>query len=307
MDKGSNSKKMTPERVAALEGMPGWAWEFKDAAWKEKRTAVAAYVAAPPHSHSSGLGKWVTKQRHAKRAMDAGRNRNKMTPERVAALEAVPLWTWTAAAAAGGAPAPAAEHHPPAPAAPAPAPAAPAPVPAAPEPAPAQADSAAEVLNRAGPSLEHLAAVANIERLKRRKVEAAPRPPAPAPLKVRARAPLDESGVIAALAAAALPPAPAAAQPEVVDLTDEEPAPAPAPAPPPAPALSLAAVLADCGVPALAAAEYLLLFERLGVDSPADLAAAFSDPAFAELYDALKAGVKVGHLLRMKASLAAAP
>ena len=90
---------MTPQRVAALEAVPGWAWDvdFK-ALWEEKLTALRAYVGAhgrlPPKGNASGLGDWISTQRKAKKAMDAGRRCNKMTPSRAAALEAVPGWTW---------------------------------------------------------------------------------------------------------------------------------------------------------------------------------------------------------------------
>jgi hypothetical protein len=104
MDAGRRSKHgaMTPARAAALEGVPGWAWAADlESVWQEKLTALRAYVGAhgalPPDSHPSGLCKWVTRQRHGAKAMHAGRkSSNKMTPERIAALEAVPGWVWTA-------------------------------------------------------------------------------------------------------------------------------------------------------------------------------------------------------------------
>ena len=104
MDAGKGAKArygMTPERAAALEGVPGWSWEPRAALWPERLEELEAYVAAharlPPNSHPSGLGAWVTGQRQAKRAADAGRkSKIKMTPERAAALEAVPGWTWGA-------------------------------------------------------------------------------------------------------------------------------------------------------------------------------------------------------------------
>ena len=92
--------KMTPARVAALEGVPGWAWEADvEAGWREKLTALEAFVAEhgrlPAPRHPSGLGAWVQSQRTAKRAADTGRAcRNKMTPQRAAALAAVPGWVW---------------------------------------------------------------------------------------------------------------------------------------------------------------------------------------------------------------------
>ena len=70
-----------------------------DAEWREKLAALHAYVGAhgrlPPQGDASSLGTWVNTQRKAKKAMDAGKKgRNKMTPERAAALDAVPGWAW---------------------------------------------------------------------------------------------------------------------------------------------------------------------------------------------------------------------
>jgi ribosomal protein S18 len=100
MDAGSESNKMTPARAAALDGVPGWAWEVNfEALWQEKLAALRAYVAAhgrlPLQSDASGLGVWVNSQRQAKKAAEAGRPLGqRMTLQRVAALEAVPGWTW---------------------------------------------------------------------------------------------------------------------------------------------------------------------------------------------------------------------
>ena len=98
--------KMTQERAAALEGVPGWAWEVNlEALWQEKLNALRAYVGAhgrlPVPGDPSGLGGWINWQRLSKRATDAGRKSNtKMSPQRVAALEAVPGWAWDAHGAA---------------------------------------------------------------------------------------------------------------------------------------------------------------------------------------------------------------
>ena len=101
-DEGRRSKygTMTPARVAALEAVPGWAWEVDlEALWQEKLAALRAYVGAhgrlPPQCDASGLGTWINTQRQAKKAADAGRKSNtKMTPEHAAALEGVPGWAW---------------------------------------------------------------------------------------------------------------------------------------------------------------------------------------------------------------------
>ncbi len=102
LDAGRTSKTgtVTPARAAALEGVPGWAWELDlEALWEAKLAALRAHVAEqgrlPPQGDAAGLGVWINNQRRAKKAMDAGRKcNNKMTQERVAALEGVPGWTW---------------------------------------------------------------------------------------------------------------------------------------------------------------------------------------------------------------------
>ena len=102
MDKGQNCNqgKMTPARAAALEGVPGWAWEVNaEAVWEEKLAALRAYVGVhgrlPPRGDAAGLGSWISVQRRSKKAADAGRkSAGEMTPVRAAALEGVPGWAW---------------------------------------------------------------------------------------------------------------------------------------------------------------------------------------------------------------------
>ena len=101
VDEGRKGKSMTPQRAAALEAVPGWAWDVRPRGptWAARRAEREAHVRAhgrlPPHGHPSRLGKWAENQRTAKRAADAGRKgTTKMTPQRVAALEAVPGWVW---------------------------------------------------------------------------------------------------------------------------------------------------------------------------------------------------------------------
>ena len=101
-DAGWGGSTMTPARVAALEGVPGWAWEAEvdvEARFRERLAELRAYVAhnaqLPPHGDAAGLSRFVDKRRAAKRAMDAGR-KSTLTPAHAAALETVPGWTWAA-------------------------------------------------------------------------------------------------------------------------------------------------------------------------------------------------------------------
>jgi hypothetical protein len=95
----SATHSMVPERAAALETVPGWAWAPRAATWQERLEELEAHVAAcgalPPQDDPSGLGQWVGRQRSGTKAMDAGKTgtaREGMTPARAAALEAVPSW-----------------------------------------------------------------------------------------------------------------------------------------------------------------------------------------------------------------------
>ena len=98
---GRNGNLMPPQRVAALEAVPGWEWDARGPTWEERLAELEAHLRAhgwlPLAAHPSGLGKWADNQRAAKKAADAGRKiKNTMTPQRVAALEAVTGWLWDA-------------------------------------------------------------------------------------------------------------------------------------------------------------------------------------------------------------------
>jgi len=96
--KGYNRGKLTPERIAALESLPGWVWSVYDAAFDAGFTEVKAYAdahghARVPYGYTSpsghNTGTWVAKARK-------DYNRGKLTPERIAALESLPGWVWDA-------------------------------------------------------------------------------------------------------------------------------------------------------------------------------------------------------------------
>jgi hypothetical protein len=95
--KGKGTSVMTPEREAALEAIPGWHWADFDAVWQTNLGLLRQYVkenkCLPTYSteyQGIKLGWWVTTQRQTKK----GTCKGIMTPEREAALEAIPGWRW---------------------------------------------------------------------------------------------------------------------------------------------------------------------------------------------------------------------
>lgn len=82
-----------PDRVAALEAMPGWVWNVRHAEWDRHFTALADWAAAHGHacpSHGElidgfDIGRWTTKQR-------AKARRGDLDDERVERLRALPGW-----------------------------------------------------------------------------------------------------------------------------------------------------------------------------------------------------------------------
>lgn len=95
------SSPLTPERAAALEAIPGWEWEVLKG-WDAIYAVLGKYVAAhrrlPPSPTvycGERIGSWVNTQRQARRGNSSAR----LTPARIAALEAIPGWTWDPARA----------------------------------------------------------------------------------------------------------------------------------------------------------------------------------------------------------------
>ena len=91
--KRSSHNTLTPERIAQLEALPGWVWDVLECQWEEGFSALQRFTireghARPPKGHKEGgynLGTWVSVQR---------RSHDKLTPERIAQLEALPGWVW---------------------------------------------------------------------------------------------------------------------------------------------------------------------------------------------------------------------
>lgn len=88
---------LSDSRAAQLEALPGWSWHVRNERFERNLAALASYVAENgdarvrlDHVTPDGLelGKWITKQQSAYKA-------NRLTQERIAALEAFPGWAWS--------------------------------------------------------------------------------------------------------------------------------------------------------------------------------------------------------------------
>ncbi len=90
--------KLSEDCISRLEALPGWVWDVRDADWEDGFARLEFYVARHTGARVSAsfktedgypLGQWVSVQR---------RTRDRLTPQRVARLEALPGWVWNARA-----------------------------------------------------------------------------------------------------------------------------------------------------------------------------------------------------------------
>jgi hypothetical protein len=86
--------KLSPERIATLEALPGWTWGPLKDRFEHALAKLAQFSSREGHARVLGthvedgfkLGVWVSNCRTRRRSM--------LNPEQVAALEAIPGWTW---------------------------------------------------------------------------------------------------------------------------------------------------------------------------------------------------------------------
>jgi uncharacterized membrane protein len=87
------NKSIAAERKTVLEAIPGWVWKSHKVknrfSWEEQLAALREHVRTHgrfPKRRHERLGLWVYTQR---------KNKNALTAEKQAALEAIPGWVWT--------------------------------------------------------------------------------------------------------------------------------------------------------------------------------------------------------------------
>jgi hypothetical protein len=87
---------LTPDRIAELEAIPGWAWNQLEEQWATSVAAVRDYATENGHARvpqrycsptGHGTGHWVSKRRGDYAA-------GGLTPDQIAELEALPGWVW---------------------------------------------------------------------------------------------------------------------------------------------------------------------------------------------------------------------
>jgi superfamily II DNA or RNA helicase len=88
--------EMEPDRRQSLESLPGWSWDARVDRWEEGFCYLKEFVEREGHcrvsqTHTTDdgyrLGSWVSNQRTIK---------DRMEPDRLQRLEALPTWSWNA-------------------------------------------------------------------------------------------------------------------------------------------------------------------------------------------------------------------
>ena len=91
------NRKLSAERISRLEALRDWTWDPNEDAWERSFAALTAYIeregdARMPGSHvESGvkLLSWIQTQHRFYKE-------NRLKADRIARLEALPGWKWTA-------------------------------------------------------------------------------------------------------------------------------------------------------------------------------------------------------------------
>jgi len=86
---------LTPDRIAALEGISGWSWHAQTTRWDRGLHAAKTHIARHGHLTTTdttvvdgfALGRWITRLRSDHRA-------ETLPPEQVDTLQALPGWVW---------------------------------------------------------------------------------------------------------------------------------------------------------------------------------------------------------------------
>ena len=90
----SNKDSLTTERIALLQSLKGWSWDPITEQWNEGFQRLKAYAEENDHAKPEALfktpdgfalGSWVSVQR---------RNKDSLTPERIALLQSLQSWSW---------------------------------------------------------------------------------------------------------------------------------------------------------------------------------------------------------------------
>lgn len=95
LEQRNGEQRMSDERRALLESVPGWSWNPYSESWERAYAALVSFVELTGHARvpkkllvgGINLGGWVAEQRG---------NRSMMTGERRQRLEALPGWSWNA-------------------------------------------------------------------------------------------------------------------------------------------------------------------------------------------------------------------
>ncbi len=93
--RGKLGKRITADRIAKLESLPGWGWQRHESAWNRQYASLLAFVKREGHARvpqgfmegEVALGSWVGRQR-------AFHRQRMLSQDCVARLEAVQGWQW---------------------------------------------------------------------------------------------------------------------------------------------------------------------------------------------------------------------